>query len=69
MKLREYIKLLNKIAATGKNSELEVVYSCDSEGNSYEQVFYAPAVMPIDEVDFRNRGDIDPTATHVICIN
>jgi hypothetical protein len=44
MKLKEYIAHLNSIVENdSKALNMEVVYSADSEGNTFSQVYYHPS--------------------------
>ena len=58
MKLKDYIKQLQEIAK--KHPNIEVAYSSDDEGNSFEYVRYNPAVSTV---------EIDGEAVDVVTVN
>lgn len=77
MKLKKYIKKLNKVVEENPNAlEYEVVYSSDSEGNSFNSVGWGPTIgfysgdedfVPEDNFEeWDYEEDIKPNA---ICIN
>jgi len=58
MKLKDYIKQLQEIAK--KHPNIEVAYSSDDEGNSFDYVRYNPAVSTV---------EIDGEAVDVVTVN
>lgn len=71
MKLKDYIKNLNLFVIEHPEAlMLDVVSSCDEEGNHYERVLYGPSIgifgmgdfMPYDLTDL----DAKPNA---VCVN
>ena len=58
MKLKDYIKKLQDISK--KHPNIEVAYSSDDEGNSYDYVWHNPAV---------NTVEIDGEDVEVVTIN
>lgn len=63
MKLTELIDHLKDILEF--NGDLNVVYSCDEEGNNFEEVFYAPSVGFYSENEFSDEED----EINAVCIN
>ena len=60
MRLKEYINYLNEIVKKDKKAlNLEVVYSCDDEGNRFDSVHYAPSIQ----------DDLEDFNKPIICIN
>jgi hypothetical protein len=56
MKLKEYIEKLNKLIVENPESlEMDVITSSDDEGNSYNEVHFAPSLGRLDE-----DGEFDP---------
>lgn len=53
MLVKEYIQHLNKLP-----QDLEVYYAGDSEGNTYEKVFYAPSVQDRKELEIEGEGKV-----------
>lgn len=49
MKLSEYITKLEDILA--KHGDAKVIYSADSEGNSFNELYYDPSPCSFDEND------------------
>ena len=73
MKLKEYIAILSEFAKEHPEAlELDVIYSKDSEGNGYHNVYYSPTLMQVDEGYYRevecdpDEHDFKPNA---VCIN
>lgn len=79
MKLKEYIKELQKIA-TKHGDDLELIYGEDEEGNSFNFVYFSPSIQYISKklID-EGKFSIDPMQmsdtkteeqdTAVVCIN
>lgn len=64
MKLDEYIKVLQDLKK--KYGNLELVYSSDEEGNSFNKLFYAPSAGELDEDEnFNSESEVK----NAICIN
>lgn len=76
MKLKEYYEYLSNIINEHPNSlELEVIYSSDYEGNSYQRVYNNPVLVKADlkksyitNVDFLE-GQIKVGQANTILIN
>ena len=66
MTLKKYINDLQKWA--NEYPDLQVVYSCDEEGNRFSPVFYSPVVG-----EFKNGNEFDTEFSggkpNAICIN
>lgn len=45
MKLKEYAKTIQQLAQEHPN--MEVVYSSDDEGNSFNKIYFTPSVIEI----------------------
>lgn len=78
MKLKEYIRELNKLVIEYPEAyELPVIYSEDDEGNNYHHVIYSPAMFQVHDVNqyylevVGKLGDdnIAREDCNVICIN
>jgi len=70
MKLSEYITHLQ--ALVKQNPEVRnysVVYSSDSEGNSYEEVYYHPTVGCFESGEFEIVSRADFYRANSVCIN
>ena len=74
MKLSAYIKQLQAIEKQYGN--LNVVYACDEEGNSYDTVGYSPTVGNFDSKAFSDEAFTDKESAedeglpiNAICIN
>jgi hypothetical protein len=63
MKIKKYIKLLEKLAAEHPNAT--VVYASDSEGNSFSDVVFEPSVGRYKDGEF----DSDVVKPNAICLN
>jgi hypothetical protein len=74
MTVKKYINTLIEIVK--RNPEIEdykVIYASDSEGNTYEKVFYTPTVMSADGFD-NSYLEVKPILTindkaNALCIN
>lgn len=75
MKLKDYIKGLNEFVKENPEAlELEVVTSCDDEGNSYNTVYYSPSVgiyedrefIPLESYEDYEREEDE---TNAVCVN
>ena len=67
MTLKHYKKLIDNLVKRG-HGDLQVVYSCDDEGNRYSYVLYAPDVQ--NAADLELGGRMDPAnPPKVVCIN
>ncbi len=71
--VNNFIQLLKKNPEIG---ELEVIYSQDAEGNSYQKVFYTPSIMKTEGLEnayVTGVVNIDPNEideeTSALCIN
>lgn len=62
MKLKEYIKALKKLEK--EHGDVELYYSIDDEGNSYDLVKFGPSVMYIAKDDIPKYGHIDPMSVN-----
>ena len=74
MKLRGYIENLNKIIRENpRASELEVIYSIDSEGNSFHPVYFEPTEGHFEDGEFLSKEQLEDwdryAETNAICIN
>lgn len=82
MKLKEYIEKLNKLIAENPESlEMDVITSSDDEGNSYNEVHFAPSLGRLDEDgEFDSLDDVVDEAQYqgdasivdgcnVVCLN
>lgn len=68
MKLKDYILHLQKIAKN--HPDLEVVYSADNEGNSYNTVVFSPAVGEFDGDTFTFSAEVvGNKKPNAVCIN
>jgi len=74
MKLKQYIKKLQEIAE--KYPNIDVIYSCDDEGNRYGEVGFSPSVGRykdgewISESQFEEfEEDGDKLVVNSVCIN
>jgi hypothetical protein len=72
MKLKDYIKKLQKLAEKYPNAT--VCYSSDSEGNSFESVVYNPGAGCFDKQDRRfdhedTFEEDDGLKVNAVCIN
>jgi hypothetical protein len=70
MKLRDYIELLKEVEEE-YGGDLEVIYSADDEGNSYDTVNYSPGVGRFAHGDeFRSASQFeDDEEINAVCIN
>lgn len=78
MKLREYIKQLQKLEK--KVGNVELIYATDEEGNWFYEVGFAPSIKKVNKEDL-GKGSIDGINIHdyddvneegdttVVCIN
>lgn len=78
MKLKEYIKKLQKLAK--EVGDVELIYGTDEEGNWFNSVCFAPSIKQVYKTDL-NSGSIDGLNvydyddtneegdTTVVCIN
>lgn len=76
MKLKEYIENLNKLAQENpKALYYDVVTAKDDEGNSYNQVRYAPSIGFFCERDFKQTdwdeddNEIELEEVNAVCVN
>ena len=70
MKLSEYITHLQVLVKQNPEARnFDVVYSSDSEGNSYEEVYYHPTIGRFESGEFEivSRAEID--CADSVCIN
>lgn len=77
MKVNEYVNNLTQLLKKNPEiAELEVIYSQDAEGNSYQKVFYSPSIMNTEGLENAyvtgvmniNPDEID-VETSALCIN
>lgn len=71
MLLKDYIKKLKEIAK--ENPDLEVIYSKDSEGNSFGPVAHTPSIGSYKDGEFINDDGTEEYSqqfkTNSICLN
>ena len=70
MKLSEYITYLKALVKQNPEARnFNVVYSKDSEGNGYEEVYYQPTIGRFESGEFEevSRAEID--CADSVCIN
>lgn len=75
MKLNEYIEELKEILE--EHGDLDLIYSRDSEGNGFENVFYSPSIMYKEGVSHRfdaySEDDLEDDEKEdyqkVVCVN
>lgn len=69
MVLSEYINNLTEFLK--EHGDLNVVYSVDEEGNSFNQVCFPPTVGYFDDCDFVSTDNFDEGSYEInsICIN
>ena len=72
MKLKEYLKELNKLIAFHPEAmNYEVIYAHDDEGNEFQKVNCIPALLPINNIEddryleIQDEGEV----LNAICIN
>lgn len=66
MKFKDYLKGLNEVAQNDPSTlMLDVIYSSDDEGNSFDNVKFSPTIGEFKHNDFIDDSD-KPNA---ICIN
>jgi len=77
MTVNEYVNnLVQLLKKDPEIGELEVIYSQDAEGNSYQKVFYTPSIMKTEGLENAyvtgvmniNPNEID-VETSALCIN
>mgnify|MGYP003684332161 FL=1 len=74
MKVKKYINTLIEIVKRNPEIEdYEVIYSSDSEGNTYEKVYYSPTIVVADGFD-NAYLEVKPILTvddeaNALCIN
>ena len=74
MKVKKYINTLIEIVKRNPEIEdYEVIYSSDSEGNTYEKVYYSPTIVAADGFD-NAYLEVKPILTvddeaNALCIN
>ena len=71
MKLKEYIKELQNIEKE-HGGNLDVVYSSDAEGNSYDKVYYTPSVGNYNDrewVSLDNDEDFGDRKVNAVIVN
>ena len=70
MKLKEYAKLINTLAK--RYPDVDVIYSCDDEGNAYSLVYYEPTPMIAEQdacgLSVKNADD-ELNKPNAVCIN
>lgn len=64
MTLTQYIQYL-QISADEHGGDLQVVYSCDDEGNSFDSIHFTPTIGKYDNRQFTDTED-KPNA---VCVN
>jgi len=72
MKLKEYLKELNKLIALHPEAmNYEVIYAHDDEGNEFQKVNCVPALMLIDNIEDNRYLEIQEVGEkfNAICIN
>lgn len=77
MKANEYVQnLVQLLKKNPEIGELEVIYSQDDEGNTYQKVFYSPSLMKTEGLQnqyVEGVINIDPdeidVETSALCIN
>lgn len=70
MTLKEYLENLNNAVALDSSLlDLEVVYSQDEEGNSYQKIFFTPGIMYFDEDMEPVEEEENDTAIKMMCMN
>jgi len=77
MTVNEYVNnLVQLLKKDPEIGELEVIYSQDAEGNSYQKVFYTPSIMTTEGLEnayVTGVENIDPDEidieTSALCIN
>ena len=74
MKLKEYIEQLQ--AVEKEHPDLEVIYSADDEGNSFDRVYFAPTLGHFTdnrefyaEDELGDYADEEPLEINAVCIN
>lgn len=76
MTLKEYIATLTVIEK--EHPDLILVYSSDSEGNSFEEVYYSPTIGKFEDGEFRTytgeEGEdeedyVDLSDVNAVCLN
>jgi len=71
MKLKDYIAKLNKLAE--KHPDVEVIYSCDDEGNEFQKVHFPPSIgsiaNPEDDRNLEWSHHSDDYDVNAVCIN
>ena len=65
MKLREYMRRLEKIKAK-YGDDLEMVYSIDDEGNAYHSIYYHPSIGVFENDEWVCDPDKTPNS---VCVN
>ena len=50
-------------------ADLDVIYSCDDEGNSYHKVYYSPSKGYLKNSEFEIVGDDTNLGVNAVCIN
>jgi len=70
MKLKEYLNALNELLEKNPQAgDFLVIHSSDDEGNSFQPVWFTPALMSVDNPDqsyLEVNHDGEP---NVVCIN
>jgi hypothetical protein len=76
MKFKEFIKNINAFAKDHPETlNMQVVYSCDEEGNKFNPVFCSPSkgiyYNEGDFIDFENYDEYErqESETNAVCIN
>lgn len=69
MKLKAYVKKLNKLAEKYPNAQ--VVFSSDDEGNNFQTVNYEPTLGFYESREFRSYDpdDEDCSTINAVCVN
>lgn len=71
MLFEEYLRNLIKLSQESPETlRMKVVASSDDEGNSFNDVYFGPTILCLDENDeILNCEDADEDDTKVLCIN
>lgn len=72
MKLKDYIKNLNDIISNNpETAEYDVIYSIDSEGNEFHNIYYSPTVGYYDDGEFvpEEQFEDDGFVVNSVCVN
>lgn len=70
MKFSEYIKNIQEFAEKHPESlDMEVIYSSDDEGNSYNAVYYTPTLMMVEDREPICSEEDEDFIPNAVCIN